>query len=79
MNLDKLNIMLKNGTITQNEYNEMKSKLGTKGKKQHEKRRHFINGSIIVFSISNFNIWGTSNMGKSNNDNFCGNSVVFID
>ena len=51
MDLDKLNIMLKNGTITQNEYNEMKSKLGTKGK-NNTKNGSFLLMGILLFFLS---------------------------
>lgn len=51
MNLDKLNIMLKNGTITQNEYNEMKSKLGTKGK-NNTKNGGTLLMAALLFSLS---------------------------
>lgn len=51
MNLDKLNIMLKNGTITQNEYNEMKSKLGIKGK-NNTKNGGTLLMAALLFSLS---------------------------
>lgn len=51
MNLNKLNVMLKNGTITQNEYNEMKSKLGTK-EKNNTKNGGTLLMAVFLFSLS---------------------------
>ena len=51
MNLNKLNVMLKNGTITQNEYNEMKSKMGIKGK-NNTKNGGTLLMAVFLFSLS---------------------------